>query len=203
MSVCDAAKKLGVSERRVRQLIASGNLKAQKVSGAWVIGLSDLNNVRDRKPGRPRKGKVNDHPWKSRQDWGTPSCIFEQLNQEFRFTVDGAADANNTLLPRFFSLEQDSLKQSWQGERVFVNPPFVRTLKFVQKAVTECAGKCLVVMLLPVRSGNRAWQQYILPAAAQIRYLPGRVTFEGASHYAPFDTAVIVFGVDPDSSSNT
>jgi site-specific DNA-methyltransferase (adenine-specific) len=202
MSVREAAAKLGISERRVRQLIGTGKLKSQKIGRSWVIGISDLNMVRDRKPGRPSKGATNEHPWRTRQDWGTPPNLFIELDKEFCFTIDGAADAGNALVPRFFSLEQNALTQSWQGERVFLNPPYVRTLKFVQKAVSECQGKCLVVMILPVRAGNRAWQQYILPKATEIRYLPGRLTFVGASHYAPFDVAVVVFGSVSPTSPN-
>jgi phage N-6-adenine-methyltransferase len=193
MSVAEAAKFLGVSDRRVRQLIAAGILRAQMVSGAWIIGRSDANRVRDRKPGRPRKGANSEHPWVSRQDWGTPPELFQKLNEEFHFSIDAAADATNALLPRFFNLANNALDQSWQGERVFLNPPFLYTLRFVEKAVKEAEGDCLVVLILPVRSGNKVWQLHILPRASEIRYLPGRVTFVGASFYAPFDVAIVVF----------
>jgi len=192
LSVRESAESLGISERRVRQLIATGSLRAQKISGTWVVGQSDLNMVRSRKPGRPRAGRNVEHPWRSRQNWGTPRDLFGSLHDEFNFTLDGAADANNHLLPRYYSLAQNSLEQSWQGERVFLNPPYVFTLKFVEKAFKEAEQDCLVCMLLPVRTGNRAWQQYVLPRASEIRYIPGRITFVGAEHYAPFDAAVVI-----------
>ncbi len=203
LSVREAAESLGISERRVRQLIDAGSLRAQKISGSWVVGQSDLNMVRNRKPGRPRKGREVDHPWRSRQNWGTPRDLFDKLNEEFDFTLDGAADAKNHLLPRYYSLAQNSLKQSWQGERVFVNPPYVFTLKFVEKAFEEAEGNCLVCLLLPVRTGNRAWQQFVLPRASEIRYIPGRLTFVGADHYAPFDCAIVILRPFLPSSQNT
>ena len=57
LTVTEAAKELGVTGRRVRALIADGRLKAQKAgaSNLWLIRRRDLDAVRSRKPGRPRK----------------------------------------------------------------------------------------------------------------------------------------------------
>jgi excisionase family DNA binding protein len=48
-----AAAELGVSRRRVVQLIGEGRLPAQRVGRDYAILESDLARVRDRKPGRP------------------------------------------------------------------------------------------------------------------------------------------------------
>lgn len=54
-----AAEKLGVNDSRVRQLIASGKLPAEKYGNLWLIKEKDLEMVQDRKPtGRPPKNKV-------------------------------------------------------------------------------------------------------------------------------------------------
>jgi len=53
----EAARRLGVNARRVRALIDSGRLKATKVGGAWLIDPKDLDAVKNRKPGRPRKAR--------------------------------------------------------------------------------------------------------------------------------------------------
>jgi excisionase family DNA binding protein len=60
MGTTAAAKALGVSGGRVRQLILAGRLKAEKIGPAWLILVRDLEAVRDRPPGRPwhKKGKV-------------------------------------------------------------------------------------------------------------------------------------------------
>ena len=52
-----AAKILKVSARRVRALIKAERLPAQKVGRDWVILFEDLELVRVRKPGRPKKQK--------------------------------------------------------------------------------------------------------------------------------------------------
>ena len=51
----EAAKRLGVNASRVRALIDSGRLKATKVGAVWLIDPKDLDAVKVRKPGRPRK----------------------------------------------------------------------------------------------------------------------------------------------------
>jgi excisionase family DNA binding protein len=53
----EAAKRLGVNASRVRALIDGGRLKAMKVGREWLIDPKDLDAVRVRKPGRPRKAR--------------------------------------------------------------------------------------------------------------------------------------------------
>ncbi len=53
----EAAEKLGVSLRRVQQLIESGTLPAQKIGRDYLIQEKDLSNVTIHgKAGRPSKG---------------------------------------------------------------------------------------------------------------------------------------------------
>ena len=51
----EAAEKLNVSMRRVRALIESGNLPSQQYGRDHLIKESDLELVKNRKPGRPSK----------------------------------------------------------------------------------------------------------------------------------------------------
>jgi excisionase family DNA binding protein len=51
----EAARRLGVTANRVRALIDSKRLKATKVGRDWLIDTKDLEAVKKRKPGRPRK----------------------------------------------------------------------------------------------------------------------------------------------------
>jgi excisionase family DNA binding protein len=55
MNTAEAARKLGVTANRVRALIRSKRLKAVRVGRDWLIDAKDLNAVKKRKPGRPRK----------------------------------------------------------------------------------------------------------------------------------------------------
>jgi len=51
----EAAESLGVTPQRVRALILAGRLNAQKLGRDWLIAPADLESVRHRPPGRPRK----------------------------------------------------------------------------------------------------------------------------------------------------
>jgi excisionase family DNA binding protein len=53
LTCATAAGRLGISSRRVRQLIAAGRLRALKHGRDWLIREADLARVAVRKPGRP------------------------------------------------------------------------------------------------------------------------------------------------------
>lgn len=50
-----AAEELGVTSVRVRAMIRAGQIPAERIGRDYLIKESDLNLVRNRKPGRPRK----------------------------------------------------------------------------------------------------------------------------------------------------
>lgn len=50
-----AAERLGITARRVRQLIKAGHLTARRVGRDWLIDERSLRAVAVRTPGRPRK----------------------------------------------------------------------------------------------------------------------------------------------------
>ena len=49
-----AAELLGISQNRIRQLIASGQLPAQRVGRTFVIRRKDAESFAAQPPGRPR-----------------------------------------------------------------------------------------------------------------------------------------------------
>jgi excisionase family DNA binding protein len=55
LTTSEVAGRLGVSLRRVRQLIEEGRLPSQQFGRDHLINESDLKLVEDRKPGRPSK----------------------------------------------------------------------------------------------------------------------------------------------------
>lgn len=55
LTTSEAAAELDVTVRRVQAMIADGRLKARKIGRDWMIRPSDLDKVRDRRPGRPSK----------------------------------------------------------------------------------------------------------------------------------------------------
>lgn len=53
LGVVDAAEELEVSARRIRQLIASGDLPGQRIGRSWVIDRGDVQRLRRNDVGRP------------------------------------------------------------------------------------------------------------------------------------------------------
>ena len=55
----EAARRLGVSARRVAAMIDQGLLKASKVGKTWIIDEIEVSRLAKthRRPGRPRKKK--------------------------------------------------------------------------------------------------------------------------------------------------
>jgi excisionase family DNA binding protein len=60
ISTAEAAKRLGVTPDRVRKMIIAKRLKAIKVGREWLIDPKDLDAVKDRKVGRPRRAPKSD-----------------------------------------------------------------------------------------------------------------------------------------------
>jgi len=55
LTTAEAGELLGIGAQRVRVLIRTGRLPAQRFGDQWLIYLRDLKAVKVRKPGRPRK----------------------------------------------------------------------------------------------------------------------------------------------------
>ena len=54
LTTLEAADSLGVTPRRVRALIQSGKLPAEKKGRDYLVNQKDLKLVKNRKPGRPK-----------------------------------------------------------------------------------------------------------------------------------------------------
>lgn len=49
--------------------------------------------------------------------WATPQDFFDSLNDEFNFTLDPCANPQNAKCSKFYTLENDGLKQNWGGAK--------------------------------------------------------------------------------------
>ncbi len=128
--------------------------------------------------------------------WRTPSGLFSDLHAEFDFTVDGCSTDENALLDRHWTERDEPLLRSWEGERVFINPPYGRQIaRWMEKAWTESA-HALVVALVPSRTDTAWWHDFVMKAGA-IRFVRGRLDFEGprraTRNDAPFPSAIVVW----------
>lgn len=131
--------------------------------------------------------------WRSeRQDWETPQHFFDALNDEFQFTLDACALPETAKVSRFYTPEDDALKQSWDGV-VWMNPPYGYSIgKWIKKAHDESVKGATVVALIPARTDTSYWHEFVMKAS-EIRLVLGRLTFNGAPSPTPFPSAVIIF----------
>lgn len=127
-------------------------------------------------------------------NWATPQELFNQLNNEFAFTLDPCASADNAKCAQYYTKEQDGMKQNWGGQRVFCNPPYGRGIgKWVEKCSAESTKEnTLCVMLLPARTDTKWFHDYIYNKA-EIRFLKGRLKFGNSTNSAPFPSMIVIF----------
>lgn len=128
-------------------------------------------------------------------EWPTPAAFFAALHEEFGFTLDPCATAENAKCPDYYTKEDDGLTKPWDGV-VFVNPPYGRGINlWVERAWHESRRGSTVVMLIPARTDTAYWHDYAM-RSSEIRFIRGRLDFFGArskGHNAPFPSAVVVF----------
>lgn len=51
----------------------------------------------------------------SSEEWGTPQGLFNRLNEEFNFILDICASKENAKCHKYYTKEEDALKQEWGG----------------------------------------------------------------------------------------
>lgn len=128
-------------------------------------------------------------------DWSTPQDFYDELNNEFGFTLDPCADEYNHKCNKYFTEEDDGLLQDWGGEIVFCNPPYGKAIKdWVRKAYIEgCKPNTTVVLLIPARTDTQYFHDYIYYEAKEIRFIKGRLKFGDSKNAAPFPSMVVIY----------
>ena len=117
--------------------------------------------------------------------WATPAYFYDELNKEFNFDFDPCPlrhDIN----------KWDGLKIEW-GKVNFINPPYqVRPVNlkeaFIRKAIYEAKMGATCVLLLPVSTSTKLFHDVIKPNSKEIRFVKGRIKFEGYNSKGEFVT---------------
>ena len=66
-------------------------------------------------------------------EWATPQSFFDELDSEFHFDLDAAADDLNHKCSRYFTKETDGLTQNWGGVEYFATHHIARLKNGLQK----------------------------------------------------------------------
>ncbi|HEY5656935.1 MAG TPA: DNA N-6-adenine-methyltransferase [Myxococcota bacterium] len=140
-----------------------------------------------------------------RGDWETPPELFRLLHDRYRFDLDVAASAENTLCARYIGAETNALTVPWlTTHRWWCNPPYGHgALAWVDHALEQRRLGCYGVMLLPSRTDTR-WYHRMLAEGIVLLHLAGRLTFnlggepvrdaKGRIMPAPFPSLLADFG---------
>ncbi|PTF10627.1 DNA N-6-adenine-methyltransferase [Staphylococcus devriesei] len=127
-------------------------------------------------------------------EWATPQNLFDELNDEFNFTLDPCATDENAKCGKYFTIEDDGLSKDWSKDVVFMNPPYGREIKkWIKKAYEESLNGATVVCLIPARTDTTYWHDFIFDKANDIRFLRGRLKFGNSKNSAPFPSAIVVY----------
>ena len=130
---------------------------------------------------------------------GTPQPLFDQLNAEFQFSIDVCALPENAKCDRFFTCEDDGLSQKWAPHTCWCNPPYSELRPWIDKARSESLKGATVVMLLPSTT-DTAWFHEVVWPFAEVRFLRGRVKFDGQSSTAHVGSLIAVFRPRPEAA---
>ena len=111
--------------------------------------------------------------------WRTPAELYASLDAEFHFDDDPCPIGG-----------VGGLDRQW-GKSVFVNPPYSNPLPWCRKAYEESQRGSVVVGLLRGDTSTRWFHEWVL-GKAEIRFLPGRLHFEGKGP-APFPSIIAIW----------
>ncbi len=147
------------------------------------------------------KGKGNDGSGniKDRDDWETPDWLFDNLNDQYNFTVDCCATKKNTKCNFYFS-KIEKIKLLKKYDICWMNPPFSKVKLMFEHFFRIC--KKGVAIYRCDNLETRVWQDIILKNADWIFVPKGRISYQCNPNLRKgrgcrFPSTLIGKGVDP------
>jgi phage N-6-adenine-methyltransferase len=133
---------------------------------------------------------------RSKQDYGTPPEFIDAVRARFgRLDWDLAASTENAVASRFFTEEEDSLKQDW-GEcsgTLWLNPPFADIEPWARKCSEQRWRREWLLLLTPASVGSNWFAERVF-GKALVLFLSPRLQFVGTDSSYPKDLALSCFG---------
>lgn len=127
------------------------------------------------------------------EEWPTPQAFFDNLNKEFRFTLDPCANRSNAKCQSYFVKRQNGLLQPWGRHRVFCNPPYGRTMSDWARKCFEASRQGATVVLLAHARTDTRWFHHWVYGKAEIRFVRGRLKFGDGKQSAPFPSLLAIY----------
>lgn len=129
-----------------------------------------------------------------KENWCTPKRFFKSLNAHFNFDLDAAASKENALCEKYITKENNALVVPWDGQRIFVNPPYGRNLRsWANKIVEEAStGRKTIVALVPARTDTQWFFTLTKDLTTEVYFISGRLHFNETKTVAPFPSALVI-----------
>jgi site-specific DNA-methyltransferase (adenine-specific) len=122
-------------------------------------------------------------------EWPTPQGLFDELNEEFNFTLDPCATHGNAKCKRHFTMEDDGLSQDWGAETVFMNPPYGREIKDWMRKAYESSRNGALSFVWCRRTDTHWFHDY----AVRVNRRHQRPAEIRRPESAPFPSAIVIF----------
>lgn len=127
-------------------------------------------------------------------EYPTPQWLFDKINNIYNFDMDLCATKENTKCEKYYTKEQDSLKQIWNDKINWCNPPYSKDLQplFIKKAYeSHLKYNNVFVFLIPLRPDVQVWHDCIW-GKTDIYIFKGRPKFY-ADKSPTYPSATVVF----------
>jgi phage N-6-adenine-methyltransferase len=116
--------------------------------------------------------------------WQTPGPIFNTLDREFQFTMDVAANLDNSMCSEFIDERRDALGNHRWGKVSWCNPPYSHVWPWVVKAIEQHGEGKTIVMLVPSDTSVK-WFKEAFESCTEVRFISGRISFINAETQKP------------------
>ena len=113
---------------------------------------------------------------KNTDDWSTPKYIYNQAMEKGMFDP----------CPLFSSV--DGLRIEWESSN-FVNPPYSKLKKWIEKSIEQANKGKKVVLLIPARTDTKAFKM-LFEYGSTFTLITGRLRFNDANS-APFPSMIV------------
>lgn len=140
------------------------------------------------------------HRGSSVQTYSTPPEFLAAVEREHgEISFDLAASPENSVAAKWFSETDNSLVQDWTKLHglLWLNPPFSNIRPWAKKCLEsrESNPSTKIAFLVPASVGSGWYRDYV-HARSFIRFLNGRLKFDGCNPY-PKDCMLCLFGYPP------
>jgi phage N-6-adenine-methyltransferase len=147
----------------------------------------------------------------SSDEYETPKHLFDYLNKLFEFQLDPCAAQQRERQDRIktlhrFTEDDDGLDRYWGNYSTFVNPPYSKISKWIDKALKEYDGRLgtyaqmpdpshrpkPIVLLVPARTDTKWFHKITKYSFTKVIFLKGRLKFNKMKASAPFPSCLII-----------